>query len=119
MPSLATGIDESTRAKRAWSRIQRWSTPITVRRGATTLSAQAVRIVFSTQQIDRVGRGENTMPGEKDAVVFGVKNHPDVTILDTNLQRDDTFVIDNSKYRIVDVNDVIPGEIQADAVRTS
>lgn len=118
MPDVLAGaISQPKRAVRAWKRIQRDPSSIAVERSGNVQTAQTVRIEFSIENNSYAGQGQNTMPSKRDLIIFGVRNHPTVT--DTDLERGDRFVIGTSSYEITDVNDIVPGEVQADAVRLS
>jgi hypothetical protein len=100
----------------AWQRIQDRATTITVYRdGAALAGTQTVRIEYSTIANERRGAGEASV---RDIVLFGVMDHPDVAVTDTNLKKDDQFSLADGIYRVLDVI-VIPGEVQARAERIS
>lgn len=119
MPNVAGVISETHRASRAWMRIQRDPTSITVIRGGAAQTAQTVRVEFSPLNMARQSQGMTANQSRRDLIVFGVRNHPDATVLDTNLKRGDRFTINSTIYVVTDVNDVVPGEIQADCERSS
>lgn len=109
----SAGIKESRRAKHAWKRINRWPTSIVIARGADDLDAQIVRVELnstsgSTTEIESPS-GDS---GKLSAIVFGVRNHPDEDVLDTDIQRDDRFFAEDQWHRVIDVI-VKPGEVQA------
>lgn len=96
------------RAADAWRRIQDKATSIVLKRGTSLLSAQTVRIEFSNHS--NVERGETSTPGLIDVTIFGVKDHP--TVSDTDIQRGDRVVLENTEYEVVGVIATI-GEVQA------
>ncbi|HVU10684.1 MAG TPA: hypothetical protein VHD90_05370 [Phototrophicaceae bacterium] len=113
MPDFAAwGDDSQARARDAWARIEDQPTTITIQRGSTTLAAQTVRIEFSNAAREDVGlrEGLNVVPGVQRAVMFGVRNHP--TVVDTNVERGDRFVIGATEFEVVGVI-VAAGEVQA------
>lgn len=72
-------------------------TSITVKRGATTLGAQTVRLETLASQRAVVGEGGITLMC--DAMALGYKNHPTVT--DTDLKAGDRFVADGVAFEVV------------------
>ena len=108
--SSGTPIDEAHRAALAWRRISEKPTSITIKRGAVTLDAQTMRVELSeTSTTQRGNAGSGTM---RDVVLFGVRNHPDALIEDTDVQAKDRFVLNNVEYQIMDVVLTL-GEVQA------
>jgi len=106
-------ISVTSRAVDAWNRINRNPTSITIiQKDETELAAQTVRIEFdNSMDSERKGDGGGGgMSARRDAIVFGVKNHPTVT--DTNIQRGDRFAVNGQIYRVVQVI-LVPGEVQA------
>lgn len=103
-------ISSSDRAVDAWNRILRNPSSVEFVRGQTVLDAQSVRIEFDNQVKSEIkGDGAGTS-SRRDAVIFGVKNHPSVT--DTDIARGDKFAVNGQRYRVVQVI-AVPGEIQA------
>jgi len=103
-------ISATNRAVDAWNRIQRNPTSITLVRGAVEQSAQTVRIEFDNA-VDSEYRGDGGgISSGRDAVIFGVKNHP--TVDDTDIQRGDRFAINGQQYRVIQTI-LVPGEVQA------
>lgn len=82
------------------------TTSITVKRGASTLSAQTVRVE------DQSGKGRTwTSAGvvyEIDALIIGYRNHP--SIADTDLRPGDRFAVEGALYEIVGL---VPGNPQS------
>ncbi|TXH53006.1 MAG: hypothetical protein E6Q97_14365 [Desulfurellales bacterium] len=72
-------------------------TSITVRRGATTLSAQTVRLETLASQRAVVGEGGVTFMC--DAHLLGYRDHP--TVADTDIQTGDRFRADAVDYEVV------------------
>lgn len=104
-------ISSANRAVSAWNLIQRNPASVQLKRGSTLLDAQTVRVELSNAQIERKGES-SAMVALRDAVVFGVRNHPNDDVLDTDIKRDDLFEYDNVDYRVMDVLNV-PGGFQA------
>jgi hypothetical protein len=72
-------------------------TTITVYRSGVALDAQTIRI---DPILPSGNTGENvTVQSDADAIVLGYRNHP--TITDTDLQRNDVFVVDGVQYEVV------------------
>lgn len=107
-------LSAAARAILAYRRIMDRSSSIVLRREVADLSAQTVRIEYSSSASE--SQGETGEAGQRGVVVFGVKDHPTVT--DTDIARGDRFSIGNAVYEVTDVNEV-PGEIQATARRIS
>jgi hypothetical protein len=114
-------INATLRARDAWRRIGRWPTSIQfVRQGEitddappsdpTTLPAQTVRI--SRDNRPRTLRGESGEGTELHCVLYGVVGHPDAAVVDTDVQRGDTFQLDGDHF-IVDHVKFVPGGLQA------
>jgi hypothetical protein len=108
-------ISASVRAVRAWGRIRDRATSIVVYRNETPLAAQTVRIEYNNSRAEGFREGAG-VAAVKDAVIFGVKDHP--TEDDTDLQKDDLITLSDGNYRIINVISV-PGEIQATVERVS
>lgn len=111
---LPTGIDAGLRAVRAWTRIQRWGTSITLIRGSVALDEQVVRFEISNSNA-LFSRGLQTPLGSfsLDAfTLYGVVGHPNPNVPDTDIKRGDRFVLDNKEYTIEAII-YPPGEIQA------
>jgi len=110
--SAGSPINVSHRATLAWRRISDKPTSITIKRGTSTLGAQTVRIEYSegmTQQ-----NGISASPAVRDLIVFGVRNHPDTDIDDTDIRAKDRFVIGSVEYQVRDLVLTL-GEVQARA----
>ena len=111
---LPKGIDAALRATRAWARIQRWPTAVTLIRNSTTLDEQTVRFEISNSNA-LFSRGLQTPQGtfSLDAfTLYGVRGHPNPDVPDTDVKRGDRFVLDNKEYTIEAVI-YPPGEVQA------
>lgn len=103
--------DESLYAARQWNLIKRSPKSIVLKRGATTLTAQTVRIEHDNEErhIEGVSGAQGSI---REVIVFGVKGHPDEEVLDTNIQRGDQFSYLGRLYRVTDVI-VNMGTVQA------
>ena len=112
-----SSLDESHRAIRAWNLILRNPTEITVLRGSSeVLDPQQVRIEYSNteREID----GSSAKGAKRDVIIFGVKNHPDEDVLDTDIKRGDLFELNTQDFRVEEVM-VVPGGIQVTAKATT
>jgi hypothetical protein len=121
---MAVAIDPAARARRVWSKIQRKPSSVAFTRqaaltdaapptGPTTLPAQVVRVVRDNRP--RELRGETGQGVQNHCVVYGVRDHPDVAVVDTDIERGDRFVLDGDHYE-VDYVKLVPGGLQAIAV---
>lgn len=104
-----TSWDDHNQAVDAALIISDATTSITVKRGATTLSAQTVRIE------DMSGRGRTwTSAGvvyEIDALIIGYKGHP--SLPDCDLKPGDRFAVEGALYEIVALIPGNPTSVQA------
>jgi hypothetical protein len=105
-----SAIAAGPRAAAAWARIQDKPTSITIKRQNTTLSAQTVRVEFSSTV--REVQGSTGMSSRRDAIIFGIRDHDKLD--DTDIQRGDQFALSSGLYRVVDVILTL-GEVQARA----
>lgn len=109
-------IDPAARAVAAWNRIQQKPSTITVVRltpitQARTTHEVTVRLEFdnNSDEYNTVGNSGVNIMGE--CLVFGVRDHPDSNVPDTDLKRDDTFYYEGFTFRIINLIPTI-GEIQ-------
>jgi hypothetical protein len=110
--SRITVTDEGTRAVDALQRIQDRPTSVTLFRNESALAAQTVRLDYSEATTSAERRGVAGQPSERQLIIFGVRNHPDAAVLNTDIQRGDIFKYGGASYSIVDVI-LLPGEVQA------
>lgn len=105
-----TGTAESDRADAALRRINEKPSSIVIKRGASSLSAQTVRVEYSTQQGTPEAKGGAGMSSTQRVIIFGIRGHRSEA--DTDIQRDDRIAIGGVQFRVVSV---IPttGEVQA------
>lgn len=104
-------IDEDHRAALAWRRIQDKPTSVAFKKpDGTTVGAQTVRIEPDTS-VSEAESPAGTGPRRK-VVVFGVQNHPDGSVSDTDVAEGYRFILNNDEYRIVGLIRTL-GEIQA------
>lgn len=96
MPNIAAFVNEDM-AGALGALVALKATSITVKRGASTLSAQTVRLETLASQRAIVGEGGITV--QCDALALGYKNHP--PIADTDLQAGDRFVADGVAYEVI------------------
>jgi hypothetical protein len=118
---MVSVIDDAARAERVWVKIQRKPVSVVFTRqgvitddalptGPITLAPQTVKIVRDNRPSEV--RGEAGEGIQLQCVVCGVKDHPDSTVPDTDIERGDTFELDGDHY-IVDYVNLVPGGKQA------
>lgn len=104
-------IDAGNRAIRAWSRIHRKPSEITLLRDGQALDPQTMRVEIAS------GGSNVNLPtgtiGVQSIVIYGVKDHPNVDVPDTDIRRLDRVVIDNKEYTVEVLITTQPGEVQA------
>lgn len=109
-------IDEEPRAVRAWNHINDKPTSVAFRKpDGTTLDAQTVRL-----ESDNSASESEAVSGAapvRKLVIFGVANHPDSGVADTDIGEGYRFVHQNDAYRVVDVIETL-GEVQGIAEAT-
>lgn len=108
-------IVAALRAVRAWARIGDRAVSITVYRGAVAQTAQTLRLEYDSMR----GIRDLQAAGEANkhrVILFGVYDHPDTSILDTNLKKGDRFTLPDGQYEVKSVV-ILPGEVQATAER--
>lgn len=112
---LADGeaIAEAPRAVRAWNRILDKPTSVSFRTPAgVSVGAQTVRVELGE------GVHQATSPAGaqtvRSVVIFGVRNHPDPNVPDTDVASGYRFVLDGKEYQVRDVVETL-GEVQARA----
>jgi hypothetical protein len=97
------------RAADAWQRIQYKPSSITIKRGATTLAAQTVRVEANSTTVEVVGQGGGDS-SENTVTAFGIRDH--ATLPNTNIQRDDVFSWNGIRHKVKHII-FQTGEIQA------
>lgn len=117
---MVTPIDNALRAERVWIKIQRkpasiaFTKPKVVTKtgttAATALAAQTVRVVADNRATPVEGVA-GAAP-QRHVVIYGVRDHPDPLIQNSDIQEGYEAMIDGKHYRVVDVLKV-PGGIQA------
>ncbi len=110
-------INAAVRAVRAWARIGDRPISVTVYRNRVAQAAQTVRLEYDSMR----GIREIQMAGEVNkhrVILFGVLDHPDPDVDDTDLQKGDRFTLADGDYEIKSVIR-LPGEVQATAERIS
>lgn len=106
-------INAARRAQYAWGRILRDPVDIQLTRDrAANPPLQTVRI--SADNTSNEVNGAAGVSSTRSVIIFGVRDHPDSDIPDTDIQRGDKFRLDGVHYRVVDVVRP-PGEVQARA----
>lgn len=113
--SLLSGkINNDQYAIMAWGRILRKPTMLVIRRDGINLAAQKIRIEHDSREVG--SRDETGFEVyEQRVIVYGVKDHPDSGVLDTNIKAGDTFVVDSQRYTVEILETSHPGEIRARA----
>lgn len=112
-------ISSAARAERVWTKIQRkpasviFAVPRRVSGDGTVtpasaLAAQTVRIVLDNRPTQIVGTA-GTAP-RFQATVYGVRDHPDPAIADTDMEEGYEFNLDGDHYRCVNVKLVSGGK---------
>lgn len=94
-----------------WIRIQdKPTTVMVIRNGAPLASTQVVRL--EPYSIAREDTDEHQTSGVQRAILFGIKDHPDPLILDTDVKFRDRIIDNDMEWEVISI---IPayGEIQA------
>jgi hypothetical protein len=113
-------ISDALRARRVWAKIQRkpsevvFTKPKVVRKtsvtAASALPAQTVRVVADNRATPVEGVA-GAAPS-RAVIIYGVRDHPDSGVADTDIQIGYEATIDGKHYRITDVL-LVPGGVQA------
>lgn len=115
-------IDEALRAERIWLKILRKPSSVVITgrakviqkdgssSGGGPLSAQTVRVAYDNRPT--IAEGQAGVAPILQAVVYGVKGHPDPAIADTDIQEGDEFEHEENRFRVTDIIPV-PGGVQA------
>jgi len=98
----------SNRAHDAWRRISEKPSSVVLKRGATLLPAQTVRV--EANSLPSEVEGPAGISSIMRVTLFGVRGHESVA--DTNIQRGDVFGLNGTRYRVVHVIHQT-GEVQA------
>lgn len=110
----AGSISATERADRAWRRILRSPTTVTLIRGGVAQAEQVVRFEISNSNA-LFSRGLDSPLGNfsLDAfTLYGVRGHTHPDVPDSDIKRGDRFVLDNKEYTVEAVI-YPPGEVQA------
>lgn len=102
--------DDAQRAVRAWRRIQDRPSSVVLIRGGVDQTAQTVRIEYE-RVITGMSVSETGQTPVQRIIIFGVKGHPDGTVLNTSLQVNDRFRYDGRWFELTSIVEH-PGEIQ-------
>lgn len=113
--TMTTESVTSSRAVKAWGRIQDRSTSVTLYRNGAAQAAQTVRLEYLSSVKEQHAAGEASI---RSLLVFGVEGHPDTSVPDTGIAVGDLFTHDGGQYRVIDIVHY-PGEIQARTERIS
>lgn len=104
------------RAAAAWSRIQDKPISVSFRRNGATIAAQTFRLEMqSTQDVNRRSTTLNDAPRPL-GTLFGVKDHPDNSVADSDVQVGDRFLYEGGEFDVIAVYPY-PGEVQAQVQR--
>lgn len=110
---MTTAISDASRAESVWRHIQRKASSVVFTKPKVVgvadpevLPAQMVRVVRDNRP--SMVRGEAGNAPRVQAVVFGVRDHPDAAIADTDMARGYTFRLDGSEY-VCDYVNLVPG----------
>lgn len=113
--------DSSSRAVDAWARIQEKPTLITIARKDDDLPAQTVRIEHSNQTsapFESASQSGAVNLVRSTLMIYGVLDHPDPDVPDTDIRRGDRFRIDTGLYEVLQIV-TTAGEIQATTEKKS
>lgn len=102
--------ESGLRAVLAWRRIQDKPTEVTIFRQGEPLPPQTVRLEFGVGGTYVRGFTEGIQE-HRQMVVFGVRNHPDPNVIDTDIIAGDRFFIEDQEFTVRDVIETI-GELQ-------
>lgn len=111
-------VSTEDRAVRAWNRINDKPSEITVRRPGISDFTQVVRIEYFQGQALRGDTNPLGNVAKQTLIIYGVLNHPDTNIADTDLQVGDRFIYEYREFVIQTTLNTI-GEIQAQAEATT
>ena len=103
--------DESLYAARAWNLILRNPVELVFKRGNTMLETQTVRVEYDNEESPIQG-SSGAQGSRRDVIVYGVKNHPNEDVLDTDIKRGDQFSYLGRHFKVTDVI-VNLGSVQA------
>lgn len=118
-----TAIDASARAIDIWANIQRRPSTMTFTRPKVVHKDGTVTPPVTISQVVRVeyDNRPNVLEGQAGvvpilhAVVYGVRGHPDESVVDTDMDEGYEFDLDGNHFRITDVI-LVPGGVQGVAV---
>lgn len=110
--SIYLGSPEPKRAEKIWQRIlERPASIVIVRNRTRALAVQTVRVEYMTASRDHESK-DMSISASRDVIIYGVRNHPDETVRDTDIQRGDRFTY-NGQTWVVDNVVFVLGGIQA------
>ena len=107
-------VNGDVRAVRTWSLILRDAQSIVVDRDGVDRDAQTVRITYDNDAKWVGGDSNVGKSSNREVVIFGIKDHPNSSVTDTDLQAGDRFIFEDVRYEIRDVFD-LPGSVQCKA----
>lgn len=119
MPSLSDWLSSANsievlsaedRAVLAWRRIQDRDTSLQLKRAGAMRPAQTFRIEYNNTAL--WVEGNLVRSGRQQLTLFGVRDHPDPLVVDSDIQRGDRVVINGAEYQVMSVL-TPPGEVQA------
>lgn len=98
VPLTTDAPNVGKRAVDAWRRINHRPSSVQFIRNGVAQTAQTVRVEASNGGSEiAIAAG---ITGQQMAVVYGVKDHPDASVLDTDMERGDRFLYDGAMYLI-------------------
>lgn len=103
-------IQDSLRALDTARTIADKPASVTVKRGASVLGAQTVRI-DTAASAPQGNTGPTATTNALRVLVVGYRDHP--TITDTNLKRGDTFLYEGTLFAVVQILPETPGRLIA------
>lgn len=109
VPYTRTPPSVTARAVAAWRRINDRATSVVIIRNGTAQAAQTMRVETSNGGSEAAIAAGIT--GQQMAVVYGVMDHPNGSVPDTSLERDDRFLYEGAMYHVKSVV-THKGEIQ-------
>jgi hypothetical protein len=105
-------------AQSMWNLIQRRPEALVIQRLGVNLDPQTVRVEYSKEARESTDRSSTANVRSRDIMVYGVKDHPDPGVPDTDISTGDLFSLNNRLFRVTDVY-INPGQIEAEGVAIS
>jgi hypothetical protein len=105
-------------AQSMWSLIQRRPETIIVQRNGVNLDPQIVRVEYSNTVRESNDRNSASNVRTRDVMLYGVVDHPDPAVVDTDIRTGDLFSLNSRLFRVTDVYRN-PGQIEIEGVAIS